>query len=541
MEPPASILENRYRLADRIAVGGMGEVWRAEDLLLSRAVAVKLLRPAYAQDDSGRTRFRAEARYAGSLSHPNIAQIYDYGAGEPPARPYLVMELVDGPSLAALLKDGPLGPVRTLEIISQAAAGLQAAHAAGLVHRDVKPGNLLVGNTGQVKIADFGIAHAVGSVPVTRTGELVGTPAYLSPEQVMGAHATPASDLYALGILAYQCLTGEVPFTGEPLAVALAHQERSLPPLPPPVPLGVAALVAALTAKDPQARPPSAGHVAQRAAQLRAGLAAKAGAGASSTLTPTSALAAALAAPTAIDLPAAAGAPAADTADTADLAVTGTRHAAAGVPDGTAGGQGDAMAASTGAAIAGGAVAAGALAAAGTQAPAPGAAADGAPGDGQAIAGGPGGVPSWPGPAATGPVPVRRRFPGAAARSLPRRGALAAAGLALFGLAGWALSSLPGTGPQQRVAPPPAAHPSGPVLDPGASPVSTPGSQTVATPRATGHRHKSRPAAAASPTGPASPAPTQPPPTPTGQPTPSPSPSAVPSVSPSSVPSPAPT
>jgi len=265
MAPPALVLDGRYRLDDRIGEGGMGEVWRATDLLLTRPVAVKLLRPAYAADEAGLTRFRAEARYAGALSHPNIAHIYDYWSGDPPGQPYLVMELVDGPSLAGLLADGPLSAERTLEIIGQAAGGLAAAHAAGLVHRDIKPGNLLVSRTGQIKIADFGIAYAVGSAPVTRTGEVIGTPAYLSPEQAVGRSATPASDLYALGIVAYECLAGEAPFQGAPLAVALAHQEQSLPPLPATVPLAVAALVSHLAAKDPAARPAGAGEVVELA------------------------------------------------------------------------------------------------------------------------------------------------------------------------------------------------------------------------------------------------------------------------------------
>jgi len=181
-----------------------------------------------------------------------IVQAYDYGDADPPHSPYLVMELVTGHSLARLLDGGPLGPARTMGLIAQAAMALQAAHAAGLVHRDIKPGYLLVGPGGQVKITDFGIAQLAGSAPVTRPGLLVGTAAYLAPERAAGAPATPAADLYALGIVAYQCLTGRVPFDGESVAVALAHQEQPLPPLPPWVPPGVAALVADLTAKDPE-------------------------------------------------------------------------------------------------------------------------------------------------------------------------------------------------------------------------------------------------------------------------------------------------
>jgi serine/threonine protein kinase len=160
MTPPGSLLGDRYQLADRIAVGGMGEVWRATDLVLGRPVAVKLLRSGRAGSEQGRARFRGEARHAGSLSHPGIARVYDYREVDPPYPPYLVMELVDGPSLATLLDGGPVEPARTMGLIAQAAAALQAAHAAGLVHRDIKPGNLLVGRDGQVKITDFGIAYS---------------------------------------------------------------------------------------------------------------------------------------------------------------------------------------------------------------------------------------------------------------------------------------------------------------------------------------------------------------------------------------------
>ena len=273
---PGLLLEGRYRLDDRIAAGAMGEVWRATDLVLDRPVAVKLLRPGYAGHEEGLARFRAEARSAGLLSHPGIATVYDYREAAAPYPPYLVMELVDGPSLARLLDEGPLDPARTMGLIAQAAAALRAAHAAGLVHRDIKPGNLLVSRRGQVKITDFGIAQVTGCAPLTRPGVLIGTPAYLAPERVAGAPATPAADLYALGIVAFQCLTGKLPFDGEPLAVAVAHQEQPLPRLPASVPAEVAALVANLTAKDPLARPVSAGAVAGRAEYLRAALTATA-------------------------------------------------------------------------------------------------------------------------------------------------------------------------------------------------------------------------------------------------------------------------
>ncbi len=271
--PASVVLAGRYRLEGPVAYGGVGEVWRATDLVLGRPVAVKLLRAEYAQHPEVLARFRAEARHAGSVSHPGIAQVYDYGEDGAAASPYLVMELVDGPSLARVLAAGPLTPAHAMDVLAQAAAGLQAAHAAGLVHRDVKPGNLLVGPSGQVKITDFGIAHAAWSAPITQTGALVGTPAYLAPERVMGGPATPASDLYSLGVVGYQCLTGTVPFKGIPHEVTAAHRHRTLPPLPPAVPAGVAELVLDLTARDPAARPASAGEIAVRAGRLRDALA----------------------------------------------------------------------------------------------------------------------------------------------------------------------------------------------------------------------------------------------------------------------------
>jgi eukaryotic-like serine/threonine-protein kinase len=299
--PSSMLLAHRYRLDHQIAAGGAGEVWQAEDTVLARPVAVKVLRAEFAGHADTLTRFRAEARNAGRLSHPAIAQVYDYGEGLPPDPPFLVMELVNGPSLATVLARGPLPPDRAMDVVAQVAAGLAAAHAAGLVHRDIKPANLLLGPGGQVKITDFGIAHAAGSAPVTRTGTVVGTPAYLAPERMAGASATPAADLYSLGMVGYECLAGAVPFTGTPVEVALAHQERPLPPLPPAVPVPAALLIAELTARDPAARPATAAEVAARASHLRDLLA---GNGAArpppaSAFTQTTPLAAGPAAPTA--------------------------------------------------------------------------------------------------------------------------------------------------------------------------------------------------------------------------------------------------
>ena len=269
MSAPGLLLEDRYRLESRIAAGAVGEVWRADDLVLGRPVAVKVLQEGYASHPQTLARFRAEARHAGSLAHPGVAQVYDYGETGPAGRPYLVLELVDGPSLAGVLAGGPLDPAATMDVVAQVGAGLAAAHAAGLVHRDIKPANLLMGRDGLVKITDFGIAHTAGSAPITQVGTLVGTPAYLAPERGAGERATPASDLYSLGIVAYECLTGTTPFHGTPLEVASASRYGSLPPLPAAVPAPVTALVTDLTAKDPAARPGSAAEVAARAAGLR--------------------------------------------------------------------------------------------------------------------------------------------------------------------------------------------------------------------------------------------------------------------------------
>ena len=273
------ILAERYRLTGRIAAGSVGEVWRGADLVLGRPVAVKVLRDEYAQHPEMLARFRAEARHAGAVSHPGIAQVYDYLEGDASHPPCLVMELVDGPPLTHVLATGPLDPGSTMDIVAQVAAALHAAHQAGLVHRDIKPANLLLADGGRVKITDFGIAYAAGSAPITRTGLVVGTPAYLAPERVSGGSATAASDLYSLGIVAYQCLTGAPPFAGGmPFEIMTAHARRELPPLPHDVPDEVAALIADLTAKDPADRPGDAGQVAWRARRLADGIGLAAGA-----------------------------------------------------------------------------------------------------------------------------------------------------------------------------------------------------------------------------------------------------------------------
>jgi eukaryotic-like serine/threonine-protein kinase len=272
------LLAGRYRLTDRIAAGGMGEVWRGQDELLNRAVAVKLLPTGRAGDESFLARFRAEARYAASLSHPGIARVYDYGESSEFGGAYLIMELVNGEPLSAILaRAGRLSADATLDIVSQAARALEAAHEAGIVHRDIKPGNLLVATGGTTKITDFGIATAVRAAQVshlTETGMVMGTAMYVSPEQATGSPVNDASDIYSLGVVAYECLAGQPPFMArEPLAIAYAHKHEPVPALPPDVPQPVAELVYEMLAKTPQERPPSARAVADRADMLRDALA----------------------------------------------------------------------------------------------------------------------------------------------------------------------------------------------------------------------------------------------------------------------------
>jgi serine/threonine-protein kinase len=268
------VLAGRYLLEGKIAAGGMGEVWRAVDKTLGRSVAVKLLRPEYAADESFLVRFRGEARHAARLSHPGVASVYDYGEvraanGRPTA--YLVMELVEGEPLSALLhRERRIDAPRMLDILGQSAAALQAAHVQGVVHRDVKPGNLLVRNDGVVKVTDFGIARAMDAAPLTATGIMMGTAYYVSPEQASGKPVTPASDVYSLGVVAYECLAGRRPFDDRnPIVVVLAHQQDTPPPLPADVPPQVRALVESAMEKSPSRRPSSAEEFARTAMGLR--------------------------------------------------------------------------------------------------------------------------------------------------------------------------------------------------------------------------------------------------------------------------------
>ncbi|WP_164984053.1 serine/threonine-protein kinase, partial [Cellulomonas endophytica] len=257
-----TVLGGRYRLDRPIATGGMGEVWAGTDLSLERPVAVKVLREEFAGDPTFLARFQAEARNSADLRHAAIAQMFDYGEQEGSA--YLVQELVDGEPLSEVLEREPvLPPERLVPILVQSARGLDAAHRAGVVHRDVKPGNILVTGDGTVKITDFGVSRAAGQQTMTATGMVMGTAQYLSPEQAVGRPATPLSDLYALGVVAYEALAGRRPFTGPTTVdIAVAHVNSPVPPLPPAVPVALAALVLRLLAKDPAARPGSGAELA---------------------------------------------------------------------------------------------------------------------------------------------------------------------------------------------------------------------------------------------------------------------------------------
>jgi serine/threonine-protein kinase len=285
-------LGGRYVLAELVARGGMGEVWRAGDSLLGRTVAVKVLHPSLSGDPGFAARFQAEARAMAALSDPGptastgigagigggaatshvttqepagIVEIYDYGQADGMA--FLVMQYVDGESLHELLtRAGALPPAQVMSLVAQAGRALQVAHDRGIVHRDVKPGNLLIRTDGRLLLTDFGIARMVASDRLTEAGVIVGTAAYLAPEQVSGAPTTPATDVYALGVVAYECLTLRRPFEAEtPIAVALMHTRDRPPPLPTEIPAEVRAVVMRALAKKPGDRWPTARAMADAA------------------------------------------------------------------------------------------------------------------------------------------------------------------------------------------------------------------------------------------------------------------------------------
>jgi eukaryotic-like serine/threonine-protein kinase len=273
------LLAARYRLSRRIGIGGMSEVWQADDTRLERQVAVKVLKPELSGDPEFRQRFHTEARMTASLSHPGIAAVHDYGdvadsiCSDASSGAYLVMELVAGDSLATILTRRPrLSTELTLDILEQAGDALQAAHDRGLVHRDIKPGNILITPDGRVKLTDFGIARAIDAAPLTRAGMVMGTAHYLAPEQAAGDGTGPAGDVYSLGVVGYECLAGHRPFEADnAVRVAMMHIHDRVPPLPGDVPPAARALIEAVLVKDPRQRYGTGGEFAAAVAMVRAG------------------------------------------------------------------------------------------------------------------------------------------------------------------------------------------------------------------------------------------------------------------------------
>lgn len=266
-------LGNRYSLVKRLAVGGMGEVWEGYDAVLDRAVAVKILRDDLVDAPGFLTRFRAEARHTAGLAHPGIAAVFDYGEDghDDQCLAYLVMELVDGRPLSQMMAErGPVPSGMAMGLLAQVADALQAAHARGVVHRDVKPGNVLVRPNGTIKVTDFGVARAVDATSITEVGHMVGTARYMSPEQANGSDVGPASDLYSLGVIGYEMLVGHPPFTAEnPAALAFAHAHNPPPDLPDNVPAPVRSFIARTLSKDPAQRPADAAAFAEEARLLQ--------------------------------------------------------------------------------------------------------------------------------------------------------------------------------------------------------------------------------------------------------------------------------
>jgi serine/threonine-protein kinase len=259
------LFADRYRLDRRLGVGGMSTVRLAFDTRLERNVAVKLLAEHLAQDPSFVSRFRREALAAARLVHPNIVQVFDFGSDDASGRQFIVMEYVDGRSCAEILRErGHLEPREAVDILAQSCRGLDYAHRNGVVHRDVKPGNLLLSDDGMVKLADFGIAKAAEQSDITKVGSVLGTAAYLSPEQARGEPAGPASDLYALGVVAYQLMAGRLPYEAASLT-DLARLQATPPPrldrLVPGIAAPLAAAVQRALASDPEQRYASAGEM----------------------------------------------------------------------------------------------------------------------------------------------------------------------------------------------------------------------------------------------------------------------------------------
>lgn len=267
MYGPGTVLARRYRLDERVGAGGMGQVWRATDQVLERTVAVKLMRQELVEEAGFAERFLTEARTMAAVRHPGVVAIHDYQGDANQA--FLVMEYVEGESLARRLhRFGHLDPARTMGLIAQAADALHAAHQKGVVHRDIKPGNLLVTPADTVVLTDFGIARSMASTGLTATGAVVGTPSYLSPEQVLGQPATPISDVYALGVVAYECLAGQRPFEADsPFEAAMKRLREPPPPLGVGIPPAVRSVVERTLAEDPAHRWASAAELAAAARQ----------------------------------------------------------------------------------------------------------------------------------------------------------------------------------------------------------------------------------------------------------------------------------
>jgi eukaryotic-like serine/threonine-protein kinase len=265
MAGPGTVLAQRYRLDERIGGGAMGEVWRGTDTALDRTIAVKIVRPELLDEPGFRERFLVEARTMARIKHHGVVAVHDYHSDTELA--FLVMEYVEGEALSRRLhRTGRLDAMRTMTLVAQAGDALQAAHDKGVVHRDVKPGNLLVTTDETVVLTDFGIARSIAASPLTATGAVVGTVSYLAPEQVLGKPATAQSDVYALGVVAYECLSGRRPFDGDnPFDVAMRRLREAPPTLAGDIPPQVLAVVDRALAPDPEQRWPSAAEFARAA------------------------------------------------------------------------------------------------------------------------------------------------------------------------------------------------------------------------------------------------------------------------------------